>query len=102
MSDTTSTSYESGNGFGPESGWLRIGSPEWHRAWDGLLRTGKAADHTEEHPDSGERWQYMGTWLLRGNYKGKGLNWFHQFRHRMHPTDGQRKLVNVPAEEVPR
>lgn len=49
--------------------WLKRGEPEWSRAWAAVAT---AFGDTEcANPESGERWQYMGT------YKGK-----HQFRHR--------------------
>lgn len=37
-----------------------------------------------------EVWQYMGT-------VQKGMDWFHQFRHRAFPVTNERKLDNIPV-----
>ena len=44
---------------------------------------GKPCDLDDECAETGERWQYMGTW------DGE-----HQFRHRHHPATGRREYVN--------
>lgn len=47
-------------------------TPEWHSIWEALsCATG---DYADECPDTGERWQYMGTAGGR-----------HTFRHRHRP-----------------
>lgn len=56
---------------------------EWVAMWKSLAaKTG--GDVAQEHPISGEVWQYMGT--VEGH---------HQFRHRDHPETNQRKYVKI-------
>jgi hypothetical protein len=49
------------------------GSAEWDRMW-AVLAELTGGDTVEEHPVTGEAWQYMGT------YQG-----VHEFRHRDRP-----------------
>lgn len=79
-----------------ESAWLRQRSKEWNAAWRALVRRTGDADFVARDEESGEAWQYMGTYW-RGS-----LGWRHQFRHRQHPTlpreDG-RWVLDVFASE---
>jgi hypothetical protein len=52
---------------------------EFERAWNGLAEL-TGGDFDEQHAESRERWQYMGT-----SRTGGGLQWVHQFRHRDRP-----------------
>lgn len=75
--------------------FLVVGSAEWDEAWASLGQVlaasdlGDGSDLAQEDPQSGEVWQYMGT------YQG-----FHEFRHRWHPKAGRRMYAKV--QEVPR
>ena len=71
------------------------GEPGWGEAWAGLAAATGDSDFAATHPASGESWHYMGTW--KTSVSG---HWVHQFRHRMHPTDDLRRLVNVPASYI--
>jgi hypothetical protein len=70
----------------PASPWLEPGSPEWDRAWAILSASfgGLAED-----PDTGEVWQYMGTWET-------ATGTFHEFRHRH--LGGRRRVYHIPVE----
>jgi hypothetical protein len=62
---------------------------EWDFAWN-MAVPGKDKECLNEQ--CGEVWQYMGT------YYKNGL-WLHQFRHRSHPADGNRMVLNVKATQ---
>lgn len=63
--------------------FVEPGSDEWRALWHALgIRTG--GDVEEKCPDTGEVWQYMGT------FDGR-----HQFRHRHHPRTKKRELWNI-------
>lgn len=73
-------------------GWMHPArdAEEWDRAWFALGAHAvnaaiPAADRTvAADPDTGESWQYMGT--------DGGT---HCFRHRRHPTTGDRAIVFI-------
>ena len=67
--------------------------PDLERAWQ-CLPGGPVALHER----SGEMWQYMGTWYIQDRKTFK-WHWMHQFRHRVHPDDGQREVINILAGE---
>lgn len=76
----------------------------WKEAWESLgARSPADRDREARHPDSGESWQYMGTWFRVLRHYGGGTfgppagTWEHQFRHRTHPTTGERVIFNAPA-----
>lgn len=62
--------------------------PEWDRMWQSLYRlTGSFSD---ENPQSGERWQYTGTYMQRRPAIGALLPvdlLVHEFRHRDRSKD---------------
>lgn len=60
-------------------------SLEWETMWSAL-----GSDPVEEHPVSGECWQYMGSIYNEGR-------WLHEFRHRDHPVTGSREYRHIPA-----
>ena len=100
MSDTTQRAavlknYDHAN---ERSAVLTQRSAEWNEAWDTLaaqpFNDYVTCRHTAECPESGERWQYLGTYLVGGS-------WVHQFRHRHHPTWGQRMVCNVEVNRAP-
>lgn len=70
-------------------------SAEWAVAWDGLKALGYLVPGDcygrcpACNPESGECWEYMGTYP-----DGTGMAEHHQFRHRDYPGRG-RLLVNV-------
>jgi len=67
--------------------FIERGTKEWDALWRLFQRVASdaygATDLADEDPETGEVWQYMGTW------DGE-----HQFRHRNHPTTGQREYLN--------
>lgn len=73
--------------------WIVLGpgSSSWDEAWRGLSTwlvqhgLGDGTDTTQEHRESGEVWQYLGT-----------VEGFHEFRHRWHPVTGRRVYARVP------
>ncbi len=62
---------------------------ELESAW-GWLRA-RWGDVSEEH--EGERWQYMGTEL-------RADGWEHVFRHRCHPSTGERVYWRCAASSA--
>jgi len=62
--------------------WLSPSDPEWDRAWHALADA--VGDYSDECPETGERWQYMGT--VQTSLPAIGSNpliaCVHQFRHR--------------------
>lgn len=89
------------------------GSSEWNLAWDHLRRAFPGTDLCDRS-DSGEAWEYMGTWFSElANYDNQGQSipagtcgpcWNHQFRHRdyqgagRHFTGAGRLFVNIVAD----
>lgn len=68
--------------------------PEWHAAWNGLEAwLAGRSDTVATDPETGERWQYMGTVNL------PGCGWKHQFRHRRWPVTGERTYVDINVSE---
>ena len=61
---------------------------EWDHAWVslGAHLLNKGIDDPCASYNQGETWQYMGT-----------VNRCHEFRHRMHPTTGNREVVRLPV-----
>ena len=60
--------------------------PEWPRMWESLFDI--AGSYTDTNPESGEFWQYMGTFWKRRPAIGSLLPTevlVHQFRHRDRP-----------------
>lgn len=74
-------------------GFAEPHSREWQWAWNGLAEVTGDEDRTALDRESGEVWQYMGAAL-------RGRSWVHEFRHRCHPFDRERRLVRVPASET--
>lgn len=72
--------------------WIRPRSREWNAAWARLADVTGDRDFAAVNERSGEAWQYMGT------YK-RGGEWEHQFRHRDHPSNDQRWLLNLPVSK---
>lgn len=70
--------------------WLTPSMPEWDRAWAALaadpLNSDLAVPTEALDAETGEAWQYMGTYLGR-----------HEFRHRMHPSTGRREILRLAA-----
>lgn len=66
------------------------GTAQWDEAWASL--DAEFGDTIGHDADSGEYWQYMGTWL-------HGDVWDHQFRHRS--LKGVRHVRNYPSELPP-
>jgi len=65
--------------------FVKAGSDEWLFMWRSFK-----PDYAEEHPLSGEIWQYMGSVCEDGS-------WEHTFRHRMHPITGKREYKKISA-----
>jgi hypothetical protein len=67
---------------------------EFGRMWDALaempVNAGLPCPCEAEDARTGERWQYMATVNIAGQ-------WLHQFRHRQHPRTQARIVINVPA-----
>jgi hypothetical protein len=72
--------------------WLRRGSKEWNRAWKELMTQMGDTELGMEDPETGERWQYMGT-VRRVARK----LWWHEFRHRHHPREQKRIYTQIYA-----
>jgi hypothetical protein len=88
------TDYEEVQG---DSVLMIKGGREWARAWQSLrfelLNTKFKGDRSKcLCPESGERWQYMGTEWVK-NHGG----WLHVFRHRHHPVTKGRRVVYIDA-----
>ena len=62
--------------------------PEWAVMWEALRE--RDGDTVARNPESGECWQYMGTWM-------PGDVAVHSFRHRDHPRTGQRESISIPC-----
>ncbi len=61
--------------------------PEWARMWESLCDV--AGSYTDHNPESGEYWQYMGTFWKDRPAIGSLLPLrvlVHQFRHRDRPS----------------
>ena len=73
---------------------VEIGSPEWEYMWNWLtahpLNSGLEEPSVASHPESGEAWQYMGSFR-------QGDRVIHEFRHRMHPVTQKREDLKVQA-----
>jgi hypothetical protein len=73
---------------------IKNGSSEWERMWQKLaehpLNKGLEEPTVALNPDNGEMWQYMGS------YK-QGPRTIHEFRHRSHPSDGERRYYKFDA-----
>ena len=67
--------------------FIERGTTEWDALWELFRRVAGekygTTDLADEDPETGEVWQYMGTW------DGE-----HQFRHRNHPKTGRREYLN--------
>jgi hypothetical protein len=73
---------------------IEIGSPEWEYAWNWLsahpLNSGLEEPSVASHSESGEAWQYMGSFK-------QGNRVIHEFRHRQHPVTQRREDLKVQA-----
>jgi len=75
----------------PEIRFVCPGTEEWVYLWGRLRR--EYGNTTQRDPHSGERWQYMGTAnftrvdLKKKGHEGDEPGWWHEFRHRMHPSN---------------
>ena len=84
----------------------QIGKPEWDLMWSHLKRVFPETD-LRDRSDSGESWEYMGTYFsAHANYDNQGIPfnvaaigpcWNHQFRHRDYHDLG-RLYVNIVAD----
>lgn len=78
------------------------GSNEWRYMWDALARhkSNSALPEPTVAENFGEVWQYMETDRVPtgfiGRMFGRKYQYFHCFRHRMHPEKGAYRL-RVPA-----
>lgn len=87
--------------------FLDRGTKEWDYAWAKLAKLPLNQDNQEpmvcHNSTYGESWQYMctvETKTLLSFSPGVTLPaMVHQFRHRAHPLDNQRKYVNIPVSE---
>jgi hypothetical protein len=68
----------------------------WHTLWAKLWeQNGKPLDEygvpdfSEYNPQYNEMWQYMGT-VDKGSNQQE-----HQFRHRAHPSNNERKYISI-------
>lgn len=68
------------------------GDPQWDEAW-GFVRDEFGDDFGKRDDDSGECWQYMGTFMR------PDMVWKHQFRHR--DFLGSRLIRNYPSKLPP-
>lgn len=68
-------------------------SPEWEKMWQALGEDPLNKDLPDPtvcmEAGWGECWQYMGT-------ERHGRKWLHCFRHRCHPTTGERTYIRIP------
>lgn len=72
---------------------IKENSNEWNEMW-GWLASHPLNEGLEEPMvalNDGEAWQYMGS------YRGNGNSVVHEFRHRFHPKDGERKYLKMNA-----
>ena len=86
--------------------YIQQGDPCWDLRWEHLRRVCPETD-LRDLSDSGESWEYMGTWFgPHANYDNTGLPinvaaigpcWNHQFRHRDYRDMG-RMYVNIVAD----
>jgi len=69
-------------------------SEEWHAMWRALaiqpINFGLADPICAQDAETGERWQYMGT------YHG-----WHEFRHRWHPLTHKREYLKIESTFLP-
>ena len=68
---------------------------EFKNDWEGEIQwafKGLPGGIEAFNAEFGESWQYMGTILYKGVF-------YHQFRHRMHPSTQQREYRNIPATQ---
>lgn len=68
------------------------GDPQWDEAWS-FVRDEFGDDFGKRDDDSGECWQYMGTFMR------PDMVWKHQFRHR--DFLGSRLIRNYPSKLPP-
>ena len=82
---------------------IREDSPTWIDMWGWLekhpLNEGLAEPMVATNEDNGEVWQYMGSFR-----NADALYTIHEFRHRSHPIDGERKYLkysnSVPEADI--
>lgn len=95
----------------PDWWWLMDRTdPEWDAMWAGLFSWDRLVNGYDEPATvandalQGESWQYMGTvtrdseTIGRREREGRA-EFFHQFRHRWHPTLERKVYVNWPATQ---
>lgn len=68
-----------------------VDDPEWNVMWEALRE--RDGDTVARNHESGECWQYMGTWMP----EARGGVAVHSFRHRDHPRTEQREYVDIPC-----
>lgn len=70
-------------------------SSEWERMWAHIKNADINSSCIDSpicrDPETGEMWQYMGSYTLDSGQP------VHSFRHRMHPRTRQREYCNVKA-----
>lgn len=67
-------------------------TPEWDAAW--AVLEAKYGSTVEEDPETGERWQYMCSFIKDGQS-------YHEFRHRQHPRLKRRVTEHFPITPTP-
>lgn len=72
-------------------------SHEWDYMWDELAKHKSSRNLPEPTvaENFGEVWQYMETQEHRSFWSGK--QFYHCFRHRLHPVEGVNCRVRIPA-----
>jgi hypothetical protein len=76
-------------GMGLKVKCVRRDTPGWDRIWSVIQE--RYGDTVAECSETGETWQYMGS------YSEEGRPWFHEFRHRS--LKGRREYTRVAAVE---
>lgn len=74
---------------------IKTDSNEWNAMWEWLakhpLNEGLTEPMVALNEENGEAWQYMGS------FRGHGGVTVHEFRHRSHPKDGERRYLKMNA-----
>jgi hypothetical protein len=74
---------------------IEVESPEWEYMWNWLtvhpINSGLEEPSVARHPESGEAWQYMGSFK-------QGNRVISEFRHRHHPVTNKIEDLKVSHE----
>lgn len=70
-------------------------SPEWEYMWNWLAAhpMNEGLENPSEAMNNNEGWKYMGSFK-------KGERVIHEFKHKNHPLNNQRKKLSVAASEL--